>query len=95
MHPHYKEPEDCIICPECGSKAVKEDEDNEVKSKMYGQLKQYKCGDCHCLFIPAAVITKSNGMMDDWSAKVRMNEGCNNKPWKEVQDFIIIRKKTK
>jgi transcription elongation factor Elf1 len=98
MHQIYKEPENSILCPECGSKNVLIDEENEVTNNKKEKLKQYHCKDCKCMFIPAALIkSENNDVMNSWSKKMRMSEGYNkNKSWKdEERQYIIIKKKIK
>lgn len=88
----YKEPEEKMICPECGSKKVEIDTEHDVKSSKNGKLQQFKCLDCECIFIPAIVTTESTNI-EKWSKKVRMEEGNNYKPWNDMKkEFIIIKK---
>ena len=88
-------PDNDILCPDCGSKNIKANENVDVKSSNGIILKQYYCEDCKAKFIPAidgvgSVKTK----IDEWSDKVRMNEGLNEgKSWKNTKNYIIIREK--
>ena len=94
MHQIHEEPENKLLCPDCGSKNVVIDEEHEVSNTKKEKLKQYHCKDCNAMFIPAALIKPANETMDKWAKNVRMNEGNNqNKSWKEkTTEFILIKK---
>lgn len=96
MHQLHEEPKNSLLCPDCGSSNVKQDDTHEVVNEKKEKLKQYCCNDCSAMFIPAAIIKQSNDTMDKWANKVRMTEGNNqNRSWKETPTGFIIIKKIK
>lgn len=98
-----KETDAEIICPDCGSKHINEDEKFDVTTGHGKKLKQYVCSDCQVKFIPAlsgklhSDIPEPADKIQEWSKKMRMDEGGNDgKSWRKPQDkkeYIIIREK--
>jgi transposase-like protein len=82
-----------IICPECGSKNIKENEKVDVKNGEGMNLKQYHCEKCNIDFIPAIDgQLQKESEIHKWSKKIRLEEGLNNgESWaKNFKSHVII-----
>ena len=94
-----KHPDSEMLCPDCASKNITEDEEHDVKRTSGEKLKQYICKDCNAVFIPALIgnTKKSMEKIEEWSNKIKMTEGNGDgKSWKkEKPEYIIITKKSK